>query len=91
MLAAQRNSYEFIAVWTQPHCLRLRFHPRDTVRMWVLQLLSAGGDGLLKLWNVRTTECVNTFDEHEGKVRLRPAACCANRKPRCTLSSVPPR
>ena len=35
----------------------------------LLQLLSSGGDGLLKLWSVRTAECINTFDEHEGKVR----------------------
>ena len=34
----------------------------------VLQLLSSGADGLVKLWNVRTTECLNTFDGHEDKV-----------------------
>ena len=31
-------------------------------------MLSSGADGLLKLWSVRTTECVNTFDEHEDRV-----------------------
>lgn len=30
--------------------------------------MSSGADGLLKLWSVRTTECVNTFDEHEDRV-----------------------
>lgn len=31
------------------------------------QLLSTGSDGLLKLWTVKTHECVQTFDEHENK------------------------
>ncbi len=35
-----------------------------------VQLLSSGADGLMKLWSVRTTECLNTFDGHEDKV------CC---------------
>ena len=30
--------------------------------------MSCGGDGLLKLWNVSTCECVNTFDEHEDRI-----------------------
>ena len=34
----------------------------------VVQLLSSGADGLMKLWNVRSTECLNTFDGHEDKV-----------------------
>lgn len=33
-----------------------------------MQLLSSGADGLVKLWNVRSTECLNTFDGHEDKV-----------------------
>ena len=33
-----------------------------------VQLLSSGADGLLKLWSVKSTECLNTFDEHEDKV-----------------------
>ena len=37
--------------------------------MTLTQLLSAGADGLLKLWGVRNAECLSTFDEHEGKVR----------------------
>ena len=32
------------------------------------QVLSAGADGLVKLWGVRTSECLATFDEHEAKV-----------------------
>jgi hypothetical protein len=33
-----------------------------------LQVISAGSDGLVKLWNIRTSECISTFDEHEDKV-----------------------
>lgn len=29
-----------------------------------------GADGLLKLWNVKDAECVNTFDGHEDKVHV---------------------
>ena len=33
-----------------------------------LQILTSGGDGLLKLWEVRSGECTATFEEQEGKV-----------------------
>ena len=33
-----------------------------------MQVLSAGADGLVKLWGVRTSECLATFDEHDAKV-----------------------
>lgn len=26
-----------------------------------------GSDGLLKLWTIKTNECVKTFDEHQDK------------------------
>jgi U3 small nucleolar RNA-associated protein 13 len=32
------------------------------------QLISAGADGLVKLWTIKTNECVNTFDHHEDKI-----------------------
>lgn len=32
------------------------------------QLLTSGADGLVKLWNVRSAECTNTFDAHGDKV-----------------------
>ena len=28
----------------------------------------SGSDGLLKLWTVKSNECVKTYDEHEDKV-----------------------
>ena len=34
----------------------------------LLQILTAGADGLLKLWEVRSGECTATFEEQEGKV-----------------------
>ena len=33
-----------------------------------MQLVSVGGDGLMKIWTIKTGACVNTFDEHEDKV-----------------------
>ena len=39
-----------------------------------VQVLSAGADGLVKLWNARTSECVNTFDEHEDRIWAVAAA-----------------
>ena len=33
-----------------------------------LQLLSGGADGLVKLWMLKTSECIKTFDEHVDKV-----------------------
>jgi U3 small nucleolar RNA-associated protein 13 len=31
------------------------------------QLVSSASDGLIKLWSIKTSECVGTFDEHEDK------------------------
>lgn len=31
------------------------------------QLLSTASDGLLKLWTIKTRQCVQTFDEHQDK------------------------
>ncbi|VDI23185.1 Hypothetical predicted protein, partial [Mytilus galloprovincialis] len=28
----------------------------------------SGSDGLLKIWTIKTNECVKTFDEHDDKV-----------------------
>lgn len=33
-----------------------------------MQIVSCSGDGLLKLWTVKTSECVATFDAHDGKI-----------------------
>jgi hypothetical protein len=30
--------------------------------------MSSGSDGLCKLWNIRTTDCVQTMDEHDYKI-----------------------
>lgn len=42
--------------------LQVEFLNRD------MQLASSASDGLLKLWNVRSEECVATMDNHEDKV-----------------------
>lgn len=33
-----------------------------------LQILSAGSDGLIKLWNIKTSDCATTLDKHEGRI-----------------------
>jgi U3 small nucleolar RNA-associated protein 13 len=33
-----------------------------------MQILSASADGLIRLWDIRSGECVRTFDEHQDKV-----------------------
>lgn len=33
-----------------------------------LQLVSVGADGLLKLWSVKTSECLKTFEHHDAKI-----------------------
>jgi U3 small nucleolar RNA-associated protein 13 len=32
------------------------------------EIVSAGADGLVKLWNYKKNLCLNTFDKHEGKI-----------------------
>ncbi|KZV38388.1 transducin beta-like protein 3 [Dorcoceras hygrometricum] len=36
-----------------------------TIRIWAI---SDGADGLVKLWTVKTNECVATYDQHEDKI-----------------------
>ena len=33
-----------------------------------MQLVSSGNDGLVKVWTIRTNECVTTLDGHMDKV-----------------------
>lgn len=33
-----------------------------------LDCFSSGSDGLLKLWDVKTSTCVKSIDAHEGKI-----------------------
>lgn len=33
-----------------------------------MQLVSTGSDGLIKLWTIKSRECINTFDKHTDKV-----------------------
>jgi WD40 repeat protein len=50
--------------------LNVRFLRKGT------QLVSCGADGLLKLWEIRGGECLNTFDAHTQKIwalAVRPA------------------
>lgn len=33
-----------------------------------MQIITASGDGLLKLWNIKTSECTCTLEQHESRV-----------------------
>lgn len=33
-----------------------------------MQIVTSGADGLVKLWSIRSSECVATFDEHGDRV-----------------------
>jgi U3 small nucleolar RNA-associated protein 13 len=33
-----------------------------------MQLISAGADGLLKLWSIKSSECIQTLDKHEARI-----------------------
>lgn len=33
-----------------------------------MQIITAGGDGLIKLFNVKTSDCILTLDEHSARV-----------------------
>eukprot|EP00658_Telonema_sp_P-2_P001115 TRINITY_DN10421_c0_g1_i3.p1 TRINITY_DN10421_c0_g1~~TRINITY_DN10421_c0_g1_i3.p1 ORF type:complete len:295 (-),score=82.73 TRINITY_DN10421_c0_g1_i3:296-1180(-) len=33
-----------------------------------MQMVSTGGDGLFKVWTIKSNECVNTFDQHTDKI-----------------------
>ena len=38
-------------------------------------VLCSGSDGLVKIWTLKTSECVATLDLHTEKARLRPPYC----------------
>lgn len=43
----------------------------------MLPLIFSGSEGLLKLWTIKTNECVKTFDQHLDKVGpFRFGMCC---------------
>jgi U3 small nucleolar RNA-associated protein 13 len=40
-----------------------------------MQLITAGADGLLKLWNIKTSECMTTLDDHDGRIWALAGLC----------------
>lgn len=34
----------------------------------IIVFFLSGSDGLVKLWTIKSSECVRTFDEHDAKV-----------------------
>lgn len=33
-----------------------------------MQIITSSGDGLVKLWSVKTSECISTLEKHESAV-----------------------
>ena len=48
----------------------LKFYEQLIINCAVLCDGCSGSDGLVKIWNVRTNECVTTLDQHTEKVRI---------------------
>lgn len=38
------------------------------MNFFYIKFFSSGSDGLLKLWTIKTNECVATLDEHSDKL-----------------------
>lgn len=60
---------QFVSCGNEAHFTLLLSSPLVTVAIYALTILSfSGADGLLKLWMVKTDECIATYDQHENKV-----------------------
>ena len=69
---------KLIKVWNisdvaKPQCVAtLQGHQEQLAKvLWInagLQLLTAGLDGVVKLWNLKKQQCVTTFQMHSDKV-----------------------
>ena len=62
-----------IKIWAFGSCLKtFEGHTASVLRASFLtcgtQFISSGTDGLLKLWTIKSNECIATFDQHEEKV-----------------------
>ena len=57
-----RSLYSLYLDWL----LFLFFFPANLINFAV-----AGSEGLLKLWTIKTNECVKTFDQHLDKVVIQ--------------------
>lgn len=40
-----------------------------------MQIITASGDGLLKLWNIKTSECACTLEQHSSRVWALAGRC----------------
>jgi len=38
------------------------------LRDFIIYFYLAGSDGLIKFWNLKSSECINTIDAHQGKI-----------------------
>ena len=42
--------------------------------------ICSDSDGLIKLWTIKTSECVKTLDDHSDKVKIAPVLNCSSYK-----------
>lgn len=73
----------FITRGTQIVSCGMRIYVADFILSSILFLIArvitsinvSGADGLVKLWTVKSNECVATYDHHEDKVPVEPLLC----------------
>lgn len=73
----------FITRGTQIVSCGMRISVADFILSNILFLIArvitlanvSGADGLVKLWTVKSNECVATYDHHEDKVPVEPLLC----------------
>ena len=50
------------------------------VYMAIHCFICSDSDGLIKLWTIKTSECVKTLDDHSDKVKIAPVLNCSSYK-----------
>jgi WD40 repeat protein len=61
--------------------LGLLWNTSTYLYLYFIYILIAGGDGLIKFWNIKTSECVNTINAHEGKIWACDVSTIEENKP----------
>jgi WD40 repeat protein len=69
-----RVSALLVFLSAQCYCQTLEAHDSSVLRVAFvtagMQLLTTSSDGLMKLWTIKSNDCVGTFDAHTDKVTL---------------------
>ena len=72
-LLASSSGDMTVKIWKDAQCIRtLEGHANSVLDVAFLPgghtVVSAGGDGLLKVWNLKTGVCSTTLTDHEDKI-----------------------